>query len=271
MATATTMTTNRIAICMNCSIDDEAYMLNNTNQHKKQRPRLSLRQYGGALTSITETPQLKHSAIFDPTSHRLSSSLTLPSSIQQQHQHNDNNATSSSSRRRHTVQSINSNNDASSTIQWYDSDGSTLLVDFPHNQQSSNNDGDQSVEDGYANQPCSNTHELSDDTTTINIDTNINNDNNTYDKYGRCINHPHIQLRRRQLFSFSSEWKTILKVCPDCCMEELNRLYASSSMKLNDKKKESDLDETELYDDDSTDAEDEDEEDVLGTNDETDD
>lgn len=64
----TTMTMNRITICMNCSIDDEAY-IQNTKQ--KQRPRLSLRQYGGALTSITETPQLKRSAIFDPTSHRL--------------------------------------------------------------------------------------------------------------------------------------------------------------------------------------------------------
>jgi len=261
----TTTTMNRIAICMNCSIDDEAYILNNTNQHKKQhRPSLSLRQYGGALTSITETPQLKRSAIFDPTSHRLSSSLTLPSSIQH-HQQNDNNATSSSSRRRHTVQSINSNNDASSTIQWYDSDGSTLLVDFPHNHD--DHGSDQSVEDGYANQSCSNTHNLSDTTNNTNI--NNNNSNNTYDKHGRCIHHPQIQLRRRQLFSFSTEWTIILKVCPDCCMEELNRLYASSSIKKNNKHgkeesgKDSELDETELYDDESTDD--------VGTDDETDD
>ena len=195
--------------------------------------------------------------------------MTLPSSIQP-HQHDNNNTISNSSRRRHTVQSVDTNsNDATSTIQWYDSDGSTLLVDFPHNQRSSD-DGDQSIEDGHANQPCSSdTHKLSDDTTTINIDTNINNDNNTYDKHGRCIHHPQIQLRRRQLFSFSTEWKIILKVCPDCCMEELNRLYASTSIikKMNDKKKENESDETELYDDES--STDEDEEDVV-TDDETD-
>ena len=257
-----TMTTNRIATiryCCNCSTidDDEAYILNNNNQHKqKERPRLSLRQYGGALTSITETPQLKRSAIFDPTSHRLSSSLTLPSSIQS-HQHQNNNTIPSGSRRRHTVQSVGTNNDATSTIQWYDSDGSALLVDFPHKHD----DGDQSVEDGYANQPCSNTHNLSDTTNNTNI--NNNNSNNTYDKHGRCIHHPQIQLRRRQLFSFSTEWKTIFKVCPDCCMEELNKLYASSSSskKMNGMKeseleeggKDSELDETELYDDDSID------------------
>ena len=179
--------------------------------------------------------------------------MTLPSSISQQQQQDISN-----SRRRHTVQSIDNSNDATSTIQWYDSDGSSLLVDFPHNDVR-----DQSGEDGHANQHCSSdTYNLSNTATN---NTNIN----TYDKYGRCIHHPQIQLRRRQLFSFSTEWKTILKVCPDCCMEELKRLYASgSSKKMNDKKKENELDKTELYDDDSTDTADE--EDEVGTDDETD-
>ena len=179
--------------------------------------------------------------------------MTLPSSIQQQQQDISN------SRRRHTAQSVDTNNDATSTIQWYDSDGSTLLVDFPHSHnQRGNDDGDQSDHDG-ANQHCSSNTHPSNDTATNNI--SINN-NNTYDKHGRCIHHPQIQLRRRQLFSFSTEWKTILKVCPDCCMEELNRLYASSSSKkLNEhgkKEEENGLDETELYDGDSTDDEEED-------------
>lgn len=180
--------------------------------------------------------------------------MTLPSSIQQQQQDISN------SRRRHTAQSVDTNNDATSTIQWYDSDGSTLLVDFPHNHD----DGDQSADDGYTNQPCTDTHNLPHNDTAINIrSSNSSSNSNIYDKHGRCIHHPQIQLRRRQLFSFSTEWKTILKVCPDCCMEELNRLYASTSsikkVKEHGKKEEENgLDETELYDGDSTDDEEED-------------
>jgi len=43
-------------------------------------------------------------------------------------------------------------------------------------------------------------------------------------------------------------------------MEELNRLYAlgGSNKKVNDMKKETELDETELYDDNSTDEEEDD-------------
>ena len=178
--------------------------------------------------------------------------------MQSQQQHHNK---SNSGRRRHTVQSVDTNSSDTSTIQWYDSDGSTLLVDFPHNHD----DGDQSADYGYANQLCSESDTQNHSNTATN-NTNTNNNNNTYDKYGRCIHHPQIQLRRRQHLFFSSEWKTILKVCPDCCIEELNRLYASGGRKVNDKKKENELDETELYDDESTD-----EEEDVGTDDETDD
>ena len=43
------------------------------------------------------------------------------------------------------------------------------------------------------------------------------------DKKGRCIHHPHIKLRKKNIFG--KGWKVLKSSCPDCCVDELRRLY----------------------------------------------
>ena len=41
------------------------------------------------------------------------------------------------------------------------------------------------------------------------------------DDKGRCIFHPHIQLRKKSIMGLMGRWKDILHVCPDCEKQEL--------------------------------------------------
>ena len=64
----------------------------------------------------------------------------------------------------------------------------------------------------------------------------VNANTNNYDKRGRCVIHPHIQLRKKKFFKrlgigSSSDkcntegdgWKILLSACPECCVDELRR------------------------------------------------
>jgi len=44
------------------------------------------------------------------------------------------------------------------------------------------------------------------------------------DDKGRCIFHPHIQLRKKSIMGLMGGWKDILHVCPDCEKQELQEL-----------------------------------------------
>jgi len=67
---------------------------------------------------------------------------------------------------------------------------------------------------------------------------------NNYDARGRCTKHPHVKLRRlrrkntlslkkKMKNSRSKEendkWEVLMKVCPDCCMEELIKIALPTS------------------------------------------
>ena len=60
--------------------------------------------------------------------------------------------------------------------------------------------------------------------------TNVGQENNNgvaCDSRGRCIYHPHVRLRKRKKLTLGrrggkeNKWKTLMKACPDCCMEEM--------------------------------------------------
>ena len=44
------------------------------------------------------------------------------------------------------------------------------------------------------------------------------------DDKGRCIFHPHIQLRKKAIMGVIGGWKDILRICPDCERQELQIL-----------------------------------------------
>ena len=51
----------------------------------------------------------------------------------------------------------------------------------------------------------------------------IMTDKNDFDpKTGRCIYHPQVRLRKKQLFG--KGWKVLMSTCPDCCVSELRRI-----------------------------------------------
>merc|ERR1712060_871738 len=43
-----------------------------------------------------------------------------------------------------------------------------------------------------------------------------------YDEKGRCVRHPYIQLRKKNMFG--SNWKVLMSACPDCCVDELKQI-----------------------------------------------
>jgi hypothetical protein len=48
-------------------------------------------------------------------------------------------------------------------------------------------------------------------------------DKNEFDpKTGRCIHHPQVRLRKKQLLG--KGWKVLMSTCPDCCVSELRRI-----------------------------------------------
>lgn len=62
-----------------------------------------------------------------------------------------------------------------------------------------------------------------------NTDTNsVDSTDSSCDSKGRCINHPHIRLRKKKFFG--SEWKIKYTTCPDCCVEQLlSSLHATDN------------------------------------------
>jgi hypothetical protein len=50
----------------------------------------------------------------------------------------------------------------------------------------------------------------------------MTNTSNYDHKSGRCIHHPHIRLRKKNLFGRG--WTQLMSACPDCCVGELCRL-----------------------------------------------
>jgi len=54
---------------------------------------------------------------------------------------------------------------------------------------------------------------------------NQDDKNHNYDGKGRCIHHPYIQLRKKELFKMKNSWKILMTNCPDCCIEELYALH----------------------------------------------
>ena len=202
--------------------------------HTKQPPRLSLREYGGPLTPIDEIPQQlqqQSSSSLIYTKHRLSSSLTLPATYAiTQHEKND------ASRRRHTLPSSDNNETSYDTMNLLLVDfphneisrkqrQSLLLVDFPHNNNKTrdyDDDDDDLTTTATNNSGCCNTVEKKNETTHhVNTTTTA-----CCDEYGRCIKHPNVQLRSKVLFFWD---RILLTACPDCCMEELTRLYENYS------------------------------------------
>merc|ERR1719491_1290213 len=43
-----------------------------------------------------------------------------------------------------------------------------------------------------------------------------------YDEKGRCVRHPYVQLRKKNIFG--RKWKVMLSACPDCCIDEFKRI-----------------------------------------------
>ena len=210
--------------------------------HTKQPPRLSLREYGGPLTPINEIPQSSSSLIY--TKHRLSSSLTLPTTytITQHENENDENDVS---RRRHSLPSSVNNETYDTTnlllvdfphneISRQQQRRSLLLVDFPHNNKTCDYDDDDDDDLTIATNKngCNNKDEKNDETTHHVVNTTTT----CCDEYGRCIKHPNVQLRSKLFF-----WdRILLTACPDCCMEELTRLYENYSTTGNKNEDEDD-------------------------------
>ena len=213
--------------------------------HTKQPPRLSLREYGGPLTPINEIPQSSSSLIY--TKHRLSSSLTLPTTYTiTQHEKNENERKNDVSRRRHSLPS-SVNNETYDTMNLLLVDfphneisrqqqrRSLLLVDFPHNNNKTRDydDDDDDLTIATNKNGCCNTDEKNDETTHhVNTTTTA-----CCDEYGRCIKHPNVQLRSKILFFWD---RVLLTACPDCCMEELTRLYENYSTTGNKNEDEDD-------------------------------
>ena len=55
-------------------------------------------------------------------------------------------------------------------------------------------------------------------------------------KSGRCIHHPHIRLRKKNLFGRG--WTVLMSACPDCCVGELCRLQLVQEKMIRSMNKE---------------------------------
>lgn len=62
----------------------------------------------------------------------------------------------------------------------------------------------------------------------------------TYDAKGRCIHHSHVRLRKRKLFGRG--WIILMSACPDCCVEELQKVMVVGKSKSKVKVKEKSFD-----------------------------
>mmetsp|Transcript_24253 Transcript_24253/g.51960 ORF Transcript_24253/g.51960 Transcript_24253/m.51960 type:complete len:534 (-) Transcript_24253:18-1619(-) len=88
-----------------------------------------------------------------------------------------------------------------------------------------NIDQDQDVQD--------NIRDAQDSVNNRRLGTNTTFQMHDYDDRGRCVRHHHIRLRRKKLFGFGG-WKVLLSACPDCCAEELHRMYLALEDKIRE-------------------------------------
>ena len=192
-------------------------------------------------------PQLHNNAsgYVSPTSHRLSSSLTLPTSttcvivtptpinINSQIHQSNNNKNDRQLLHHQLVEAVGDDN--------------LLLEDFPHNNNSSSSSIERSGENN-TNDICNSNNINNNNTFPNNNDTSAaaansyhhhhqmsNNNNCDCDTYGRCIHHSNIQLRRRRsrvlgLGLFSNEWVTGKVKCLFKCIYKLQKLLYNNKV-----------------------------------------
>ncbi|KAL7547602.1 hypothetical protein ACHAWF_010897 [Thalassiosira exigua] len=151
--------------------------------------------YGGPLSSILEGPDLGSGgggAALAPDAHRLSSSLTLPSSTATARASLERRG---SAGRRRRVSDPGAFDD--------DRGREPLLVDFPR-------DDDESSE-------------------ARGLPPRVFPEEMRCDDRGRCVRHPSVQLRRRRR-PWSDEWVELISACPDCCLEEIDRIKVAGEI-----------------------------------------
>ena len=132
--------------------------------------------------------------------------------------------------RRHHLQRKVSNSDDDDEIQFLNeynvqpSSSSTSLKVCEDSSKERNNHHVQSSssdETGIVNENYANTIQIS---------------NSEYDpKSGRCIHHPNVRLRKKNMFGRG--WKVLMTACPDCCIDELHRIRSidqNNNMKKQD-------------------------------------
>ena len=121
--------------------------------------------------------------------------------------------------RRHQLQrKVSSNSDDDSEIQF--------LKEYNVVQPSSSSTSLKACEDSSQEQNNHHVQSLSSDETAVVNENNANTiqiSNSEYDpKSGRCVHHPHVRLRKKNLFGRG--WKVLMTACPDCCIDELHRI-----------------------------------------------
>ena len=225
------------------------------DQHPMRSPnkllRLPLRQYGGPLSTIPESPQLQSGALLAHTTHRRSTSLTLPpstlgpnrrvaptrhrqsASLTLPSSTHDPNIYSSESRSCCSQQRKEGEGKAKEKFPIAAIETANLIVDFPQH--------DDANKDLIVNFPPRNNKKVNQDKKKIIVqklfeeaaeaDCRVQSHNN-YDSQGRCVRHPHIRLRTRSIFG-TREWKVIMNACPDCCIDELTRIRSKQRVALD--------------------------------------
>ena len=100
--------------------------------------------------------------------------------------------------------------------------------DVIHNNSSNSNDADDVEEEEEEDKPNNNSDKNIVNNHNSNANTNTNKPLNNieintaeFDKKGRCVRHPTVRLRKKQLFR---GWKTLLSNCPECCLDEMRRV-----------------------------------------------
>ena len=56
-----------------------------------------------------------------------------------------------------------------------------------------------------------------------------------FDRKGYCVRHSHVRLRKKKLLG---GWNVLITNCPDCCVEEMNRL---NRVRKQQRKREKDM------------------------------
>lgn len=188
-------------------------------------PRLPLRWYGGALSTIDEEGPPARGAI-DPAAHGRSASPTRP--VGEEWREVDLwGGSGSEGTRSFALGGTDAGPGVGDTISNLvvdfineDSD-ENLIVEFPHKRS-----GDAvcsesvcSIADESEGAADCNDHDK-EDTVIPRADC---------DSRGWCVRHPHVRLRRRTRL-LGNKWEDLMTACPDCCMEELLRRYAKSGI-----------------------------------------